>query len=129
MAPGKLVWSAESLWGVVGSTEQRLQVSASRIRVPDLVVLRPGPQPDVLQSPPLLVVETLSPDDSYSDTQERAQDYLTMGVATVWIVDPKTRSGRMCRGADWIANDRLKVPGTPPHVDLPEIYKGIGERQ
>jgi len=30
---------------------------------------------------PLLVIEILSPDDTYSDTQERAQDYRAMGVA------------------------------------------------
>src|ERR1700759_3494622 len=38
----------ESLWNIVGSTEQRLQVAPARVRVPDLVVVRPGPQPDVL---------------------------------------------------------------------------------
>lgn len=124
------VWfgTRETEWAVVASTEQRLQVSATRVRVPDLVVLRPGPQPDVVQNPPLLVVETLSPDDSYSDTQERAGDYLTMGVKTVWIVDPRTRTGRMCRGAEWIACDRLEVHGTPVYVDLPVIFSGIGDR-
>ena len=105
-----------------------MQVSADRVRVPDLVVLRPGPQADVLHDPPLLVVEILSPDDSYSDTEERAGDYLAMDVETVWIVDPRTRTGRMCRGAEWIASDRLEVPGTPVYADLPEIFSGIGER-
>ena len=118
----------ETAWGIVASTEQRMQVSSSRVRVPDLVVLRPGPQPDVLVDPPLLVVEILSPDDSYSDTQERSGEYLAMGVETVWIVDPKTRSGRMCRGAEWLASDRLEVMGTPVYVDLPAIFGGIGER-
>ncbi len=124
------VWfgTRETEWAVMASTEQRLQVSATRVRVPDLVVLRPGPQPDVLQNPSLLVVEILSPDDSYSDTQERAGDYLTMGVETVWIVDPRTRTGRMCRGAEWIACDRLEVHGTPVYVDLPVIFSGIGDR-
>lgn len=118
----------ETAWAIVASAEQRMQVSADRVRVPDLVILRPGPQPDVLRDPPLLVVEILSPDDSYSDTQERAGDYLTMGVGTVWIIDPRTRTGRMCRGAEWIAADRLEVPGTPVYVDLPAIFSGIGER-
>lgn len=119
----------EAEWGVIGSTEQRMQVAPARVRVPDLVVLRPGAQPDILTEPPLLVVEILSPDDSYWDTQERAQDYLAMGVGTVWIVDPKTRSGRMCRGVEWVAAERLEVAGTPIYVDLPAIFSGIGERQ
>jgi Uma2 family endonuclease len=115
----------EKEWGIIGSTEQRVQVSESRVRVPDLVVLAAAPQPDVLTEPPLLVIEILSPDDSYSDTQERAQDYRLMGVETVWIVDPKTRTGRMCSGAEWVEALRLAVKGTPLYVDLPEIFSQL----
>jgi Uma2 family endonuclease len=115
----------EEEWGIVGSTEQRVRVSERRVRVPDLVVLTAGAQPDVLTDPPLLVIEILSPDDSYSDTQERAQDYRAMGVETVWIIDPKTRSGRMCSGAEWVENARLEVKGTPLYVDLPEVFSQL----
>src|ERR1700685_4309823 len=96
----------EKKWGIIGSTEQRVRVTENRVRVPDLVVLTAGPQPDVLTDPPLLVIESLSPDDSYSATQERAQDSRAMGVETVWIIDPKTRSGRMCHGAEWVESSR-----------------------
>ncbi len=113
----------ESTWNVIGSTEQRVRVSPTRVRVPDLVVLRPGPQPEILIQPPLLVIEILSPDDSYSDLQERCQDYRQMGVETVWIVDPKTRSGRMCVGDEWVSAERLVVAGTPIHVHLNELFR------
>jgi Uma2 family endonuclease len=112
----------EQEWGVQVVTEQRLQVSQTRVRIPDVTLLTPGAQPDVIVDPPLLIVEILSPDDSYSDTQERAQDYRTMGVETVWIIDPKTRSGRMCSGAEWVESSRLEVKGTPFYVNLPEIF-------
>jgi Uma2 family endonuclease len=115
----------EKEWGITGSTEQRVRVAENRVRVPDLVVLTAGAQPEVLTDPPLLVIEILSPDapdDSYSDTQERAQDYREMGVETVWIIDPKTRTGRMCSGADWVEASRLEVKGTPLFVNLPEIF-------
>jgi Uma2 family endonuclease len=112
----------EKQWGITGSTEQRVRVSASRVRVPDLVVLTAGAQPEVLTDPPLLVIEILSPDDTYSDTQERAQDYREMGVETVWIIDPKTRTGRMCSGAEWVEASRLEVKGTPLYVNLSEIF-------
>ena len=82
-------------------------------------------QPDVLTEPPLLVIEILSPDDSYSDTQERAKDYREMGVETVWIVDPKARTGRMCRGAEWLEASRLEVKGTPLYVNLPDIFSQL----
>jgi len=94
--------------------------------VPDLVVLSAGPQPDVLIDPPLLVIEILSPDDSYSDTQDRAQDYRQMGVQTVWIIDPKTRSGRICSGVNWTESSRLVVMGTAVFVELAEIFSQLG---
>lgn len=115
----------EKEWDIVGSTEQRVQVSPNRVRVPDLVVLKAGPQPDVLTNPPLLVIEILSSDDTYSDTQERAQDYRAMGVQTVWIIDPKTRTGRMCSGTEWIESSRLQVNETPLYVDLPNIFSQV----
>jgi len=115
----------EKLWGITGSTEQRVQVSPSRVRIPDLVVLAAGPQPDVLTEPPLLVIEILSPDDTYSDTQERAVDYRAMGVEIVWIVDPKTRTGRMCSGVEWTEARQLVVAGTPLSVDLDDIFSRI----
>ena len=34
----------------------------------------------------------------------------------------------MCRGAAWVAVDRLEVTATPMYVDLPVIFSGIGER-
>jgi Uma2 family endonuclease len=115
----------EKAWGVQVVTEQRVRVSPARVRIPDVTLLPPGAQPDVIVDPPLLVIEILSPDDTYSDTQERAQDYRAMGVETVWIVDPKTRSGRMCSGTDWVESSRLEARGTPFYVGLPDLFSQL----
>jgi Uma2 family endonuclease len=112
-------------WGIKGGTELRVQVAENRVRIPDLSIVLDGPQPDVLTDPPLLIIEILSPDDTYSDTQERAQDYREMGVETVWIIDPKTRTGRMCRGTVWTEARRLVVAGTPLFVELDDIFRQI----
>src|SRR5579863_1976622 len=107
----------ERQWGVQVVTEQRVQVSPTRVRIPDVALLPLGAQPDVITAPPALVIEILSPEDTYSDTQERAQDYRAMGVETVWIIDPKTRTGRMCSGSKWTQVKRLAVAGTALYVD------------
>jgi Uma2 family endonuclease len=112
----------EKAWGVQVVTEQRVRVSPTRVRIPDVALLPLGPQPDVISAPPALVIEILSPDDTYSDTQERAQDYSAMGVETIWIIDPKTRTGRMCSGAEWLESSRLAVNGTPLYVILADIF-------
>ena len=64
----------------------------------------------------------VSPDDTYSDLQQRCEDYLRMGVQAIWIIDPTTRSGRMCTAAEWLAAERLEVPGTPIHVELAPLF-------
>ena len=95
------------------------------MHIPDLVVLAAGSQPDVLTEPPLLIIEILSPDDTYTDTQERCQDYRAMGVETIWSIDPRTRTGRMCAENLWVESSRLTVQGSPLMPDLPEIFQKI----
>jgi hypothetical protein len=48
-----------------------------------------------------------------------------MGVETVWIIDPKTRTGRTWRGAEWLEAWRLEVKGTPLYVNLPDIFSQL----
>jgi Uma2 family endonuclease len=86
-----------------------------------------GPQPEVTVDPPVLVVEILSPDDTYTDTQSRSADYLNMGVRAVWIIDPASRTGRQCIGDAWIAAERLEVPGTSIWVNLSKLFADLDE--
>lgn len=112
----------EQEWHIQTATEWRTQVSGSRVRIPDVVLVRAGSQPEVLTDPPLLVIEILSPDDTYSDTQKRASDYQGMGVETIWIIDPATRTARVCSGRMWLEATRLEVSGTPIHVELGSLF-------
>jgi Uma2 family endonuclease len=115
----------EGVWNIQVVTEQRIQLGPNRVRIPDVAVLLPGPQPDVLTDPPLLVIEILSPKDTYTETEERARDYREMGVPMVWILDPRTRSGRMCAGAAWVEANRLEVPGTPLYIELDALFRQL----
>ncbi len=115
----------EQAWGIQTATEWRTQVSSTRVRIPDLILVRVGAQPDVLDSPPILVVEILFPDDTYSDTQERANDYLSMGVEAIWMIDPKTRIARVCSGRTWTLPTRLEVAGTPIYVEVETLFASL----
>ena len=42
----------------------------------------------VVSGVPILAVEILSPSDTHSDVTEKVQEYLDVGVAQVWVVDP-----------------------------------------
>jgi Uma2 family endonuclease len=117
----------EKSWSVKVATEQRVQVSLTRVRIPDVMLVSRGPQPEVVVDPPLLVVEILSPDDTYTETQSRSADYLHMGVPCVWIIDPTSRTARQCVGDAWTAVDKLAVPGTLIWVDLLKLFADLDE--
>jgi Uma2 family endonuclease len=119
----------ETAWGVQVGTQSRVQVSPRRIRIPDVVLIPAGAQPEVLIDPPVLVVEILSPDDSYSDTQERAQDYLEMGIKAVWLIDPRSRTGRMCIEDAWVLATRLTVPDSSIYCELDGLFAQLPPRQ
>ena len=71
---------------------QRIQVKARRVRVPDICVLVGGPPAGpIVQSPPFLCIELLSPSDRMAEMQERIDDYLNFGVRYVWLIHPSTR--------------------------------------
>ena len=123
------LWSGsqEKTWSVKVATEQRVQVSPTRIRIPDVMLVSRGRQPDVIVDPPVLVVEILSADDSYTDTQSRSADYLKMGVRAVWIIVPTSRTGRQCIGDAWTAAETLVVPGAEIWVNLSKLFSELDE--
>jgi Uma2 family endonuclease len=41
---------------------------------------------------PELVIEIISPGQSFGDLTEKAIDYLNAGVSRVWVVDPQAKS-------------------------------------
>src|SRR3954452_23864028 len=61
----------EKQWGILVVIEQRVQVKATRYRVPDISVLLEAPAGPIIVEPPLLCVEILSPSDRMKEMQER----------------------------------------------------------
>ena len=84
--------SREKELGLCVVVEQRVQVSPTRFRVPDVCVLLGGrPKDQIFRTPPFICIEILSPEDRLSRVQERMRDYLHFGVPYVWMIDPETR--------------------------------------
>jgi Uma2 family endonuclease len=82
----------EKDWNIVVVPEQRVQVKATRFRVPDITVMAGGdPGEQIITKPPFLCVEILSPRDRIAEMQDRINDYLTFGVSYVWMINPRTR--------------------------------------
>jgi Uma2 family endonuclease len=100
--------------------EQRVQVTATRFRVPDVCVyIGEEPEEEIFRTPPFLVVEILSKDDRASDLQEKIDDYLAFGVAFVWVIDPRRRAGIVHTAeGSWEARDGV-LTTRDPNIDLP----------
>ena len=82
----------EKQLGIIVVVEQRVQVKPTRFRVPDISVLvGPPPAGPIVEEPPFLCVELLSPRDRMQEMQERIDDYLDFGVRYVWLIHPRTR--------------------------------------
>jgi Uma2 family endonuclease len=110
------------LWNVRVVVEQRIRVSATRVRVPDVcVILRDRDIEQVPTKPPLVCIEVLSPEDRWPRVEKRVQDFLAMGVERVWVFDPKkgevfeyTGSGRRK-----VMEDLLEAP--PVSIRISEL--------
>ena len=120
--------ACEQQWQIIVTTEQRIRVAATRVRIPDVTLVRPGAlNEDVLSLPPLCVIEILSPEDTYSRTWEKAQDYRKMGVENIWLIDPKTRSGQMATAHGWLDTMQFEIPGTPVRLSLDDIFSRLDQ--
>ena len=82
----------EKLSGVHVVPEQRIQVSPTRFRIPDIcVVAGEEPKEQIFRPPPFICIEILSPEDRLARVRQRMDDYLAFGVKYAWLLDPATR--------------------------------------
>ncbi|MCY3708112.1 MAG: Uma2 family endonuclease [Caldilineaceae bacterium] len=65
----------------------------SHAKLPD------GPPAGFVEVAPDLVVEILSPTDRWPDVHQKIDDYLAIGVDTLWIVDPEEETVFVYRSA------------------------------
>src|SRR5262245_49869452 len=76
----------EREWNVRVVPEQRVQVSPTRFRIPDVCVVLGDPKEQIFRRPPFICVEILSPEDRLSRMQARMTDYLSFGVPYVFLL-------------------------------------------
>ena len=119
-------------WNVLPLPEQRVQISDTRFRVPDLCIVRKeDPRDQIVQTAPLICIEILSPEDTLSRLQARVDDYVAFGVAHIWVIDPSTRHAYVAGRAGFIEVDSgaFEVPGTPIRVSISELFADLDEDQ
>lgn len=115
----------EKEWSIEVIPEQRVQVSPTRFRIPDVTVVLGEPDGQILRKAPFLCIEVLSPEDRMSRVQQRVQDYIQMGVPHVWVLDPQTQAAYTITPTDgWreVKDGVLRTAGPVFEAPLTEIF-------
>jgi Uma2 family endonuclease len=115
-------------FGVRVYPELRMRVAEDCIRVPDVMVMRDSdPADEIVVVAPLLCIEVLSPEDRMSEIQEKVDEYLDMGVNSVWVVDPRRRKAFQTDGRSLRPVEVLTVPDTLITIPLSDVFEELNE--
>ncbi len=79
----------------------------------------------ILTKPPFLCIDILSPEDRMTRIIQRIDDYLEMGVAYVWVLDPKLKlayTATSAEGLRELKNTVLRTENPTLEVPLNEIF-------
>ena len=126
MVVSAYLYARRKEWGIRVYPEQRIQVGPTRFRVPDVTVVLGEPSEQVFTKPPFLCIEILSPDDRMSRMHERIRDYIAMGVAYVWVLDPETRRAYLetrSGGFREVTEPVLRTENPILEIPLSEIFE------
>ena len=98
--------------------EQRVQVSPTRYRIPDVTVLRKSDE-RIVTSPPFICIEVLSKDDTMQYMQEKIDDYLGFGVPYVWIINPRNKKAYVVTRAGMVEATAGVLETENPAISMP----------
>lgn len=103
---------AQNLQGELFFAPIDLYIDNKNVFQPDLVYLSPNNVSSItdrgIKGPVDLVVEIISPSNSYTDRNQKKKKYLEFGVGEYWIVDP--------------ANQTIEIYSPKSGVDVPVLY-------
>ena len=111
-------------WNLHVAIAVRVRARTGRYLIPDLCVVE-GPEPTgrFLQTPPLLWIEILNPEDRPLRVNRRTRTVLEYGAPYVWVIDPETLESDLYTTEKHtpLGDGVLRIPGTEIVVPLAEI--------
>jgi Uma2 family endonuclease len=82
---------------------------------------REAPREQIITHPPLAVFEILSPEDSMTRMLEKLAEYERMGIAAIWVIEPKRLLYYLYREGQLTPGTIFDLPGTGFSVPFSEI--------
>jgi len=99
--------------------EQRIQVSTTRYRIPNICVMLAEPEEDVFIQPPFVCVEILSPEDRAGRIERKLSDNLKFGVRYIRVIDPRTREAFVHTPSGMYAVEDGMLRASDPDIAVP----------
>ena len=113
-------------WNIRAVTDVRIRLRTGKYLLPDLCITQgPKPTEQVLQSPPLIWIEILSPEDRPLRVNRKIQAILEFGTPYVWVIDPQTLESELHTPGTCtpLEDGVLSIPGTEIIVPLKDIFE------
>ena len=122
-----LLVALEKKLGIHVTAEQRVQISPTRFRVPDVCVVLGKPDEQIFTKPPFLCVEILSPEDRMSRMQRKIRDFLQLGVRYVWVIDPADRTATIYtpQQATLVQDETLRTASPEIVISLADLFAAL----
>lgn len=84
-------------WVLGGEVGIYIRRNPDRIRAADIAFsskerLPHKPRKGFMEVAPELVVEVISPDDRWEEVRQKLEDYFSIGVQRIWVVEPENRA-------------------------------------
>jgi Uma2 family endonuclease len=112
------LWDIAKELGMEVLPEQRVQISTTRFRIPDVTVLRVSDE-RIVSSPPFICIEVLSKDDTMYYMQEKIDDYLRFEVPYIWIINPRNKKGYVVTQTGMVEANSGVLETKDPVISLP----------
>jgi len=107
--------------------EWRSRTLKTRFRIPDVCVTLEDPGTDVLEEAPFLAVEILSKRDEMSEVLEKLEEYASVGVANIWLIDPRRKKAftfaEHC--LEEVTGAAIATSAPVIQIDLEELFRGL----
>jgi Uma2 family endonuclease len=121
-----LRWFAEheDEWNITVLPSYRVQVAATRFRVPDVTVVDFAlPVERIATRPPMAVFEVLSPEDTVLKIRRKLADYAKTGISQIWVIDPEDGASLRYLDGELLRSEVFQEPSRGISFRIEEIGK------
>jgi Uma2 family endonuclease len=102
--------------------ETRVKLRPGRYVIPDVAVFWHEKPPRVPETPPLVAIEILSPDERLPKVKAELEEYKKFGVPHIWLIDPDARKFYVYEG-DLLETQTLLIPELGVELTAADVFE------